>query len=60
MQWSRDRLAALLTPLPATNLDAALGTASIIQLKSMTGEVLCAHGALIALHVAAFALCCRS
>ena len=39
MQWSRDRLTALLTPLPATGLDAALGTATITQLKSLTGEV---------------------
>ncbi len=39
MQWSRERLTALLTPLPATGLDAALGTATITQLKSLTGEV---------------------
>ncbi len=39
MQWSRERLTALLTPLPAAGLDAALGTATITQLKSLTGEV---------------------
>ena len=39
MQWSRERLTALLTPLSATGLDAALGTATITQLKSLTGEV---------------------
>ena len=38
MQWSRERLTALLTPLSATGLDAA-GSATITQLKSLTGEV---------------------
>ena len=39
VQWSRDRLTALLTPMTATGLDAALGTATITQLKNLTGEV---------------------
>ena len=48
VQWSRERLAALLTPMPATGLDAALGAATIVQLKNLTGEVtgaLCRCGA---------------
>ncbi len=53
LQWSRERLAALLAPLPVTNLDAALGTASIVQLKNMTGEVVRAQLALLGLRLAA-------
>ena len=39
MAWTKERLAALLAPLPATSLDAALGFASITVLREITGEV---------------------
>ena len=39
MAWTKDRLAALLAPMPVTALDAAQGTASITALKEVTGEV---------------------
>lgn len=39
MTWSKERLAELLAPIPATSLDAALGTASITAIKEVTGEV---------------------
>ena len=39
MAWTRDRLKDLLVSLPAADLDAALGSASITLLKDVTGEV---------------------
>ena len=39
MAWTKDRLGTLLAPLPAADLDAALGSASITLVKEVTGEV---------------------
>lgn len=39
MAWTKERLAELLAPLPASELDAALGSAAITLVKEVTGEV---------------------